>query len=276
MKGGTERVPQSFKAKNHNRRRTFMIKSLLLVEELKSARARALAAGGQLPRAVEAAASALEPLLRLRDVTGAACDLTAMPWLPQLLTVFRNVLRTAVDGVGSSRATGGNAGEDTARMAQAAAAAAAAISALGADPQLSRMECDLLRDQIKKQDSELKIAKQRERELQRQLEQVQQQRDQLLNKESDGGNWFARRVVDLEREQSEWNTEKQSVEVKISVLVTDLSVILLSYTYIQCIYVYIYTIYIICIYYIVDRYFPLDSIICLIACLSLLNPVMGR
>ena len=41
-----------------------------LVEELKSARARALAAGGQLPRAVEAAASALEPLLRLRDVTG--------------------------------------------------------------------------------------------------------------------------------------------------------------------------------------------------------------
>ena len=200
-----------------------------LVEELKSARARALAAGGQLPRAVEAAASALEPLLRLRDVTGAACDLTAMPWLPQLLTVFRNVLRTAVDGVGSSRATGGNPGEDTARMAQAAAAAAAAISALGplsADPQLSRMECDLLRDQIKKQDSELKIAKQRERELQRQLEQVQQQRDQLLNKESDGGNWFARRVVDLEREQSEWNTEKQSVEVKISILVADLSVIL--------------------------------------------------
>ena len=212
-----------------------------LVEELKSARARALAAGGQLPRAVEAAASALEPLLRLRDVTGAACDLTAMPWLPQLLTVFRNVLRTAVDGVGSSRATGGNPGEDTARMAQAAAAA---ISALGADPQLSRMECDLLRDQIKKQDSELKIAKQRERELQRQLEQVQQQRDQLLNKESDGGNWFARRVVDLEREQSEWNTEKQSVEVKISILVTDLSVILLSYTYIQCIYVYIYILYV--------------------------------
>ena len=162
-------------------------------------------------------------------------------------------------------------------MAQAAAAAAAAISALGADPQLSRMECDLLRDQIKKQDSELKIAKQRERELQRQLEQVQQQRDQLLNKESDGGNWFARRVVDLEREQSEWNTEKQSVEVKISILVTDLSVILLSYT---CITVYMY-IYIICIHYIyniyiVYCYFSLGSIICLIACLSLVNPVMGR
>lgn len=72
-----------------------------LVEELEAARARALAAGGSLPRAVEAAGSALEPLLRLRDVTGASCDLTLMPWLPQLLTVFRHVLRTAVGGAGS-------------------------------------------------------------------------------------------------------------------------------------------------------------------------------
>jgi len=75
-----------------------------LVEELKAARARAVAAGGQPPRAVEAAASALEPLLRLRDVTGAfTCDLTLMPWLPQLLAVFRNVLHTAVEGPSNCR-----------------------------------------------------------------------------------------------------------------------------------------------------------------------------
>ena len=84
--------------------------------------------------------------------------------------------------------------------------------------------------------------------------------------------------MDLEREQSEWNTEKQSVEVKISILVTDLSVILLSYTCIQCICIYIYIICIHYIYiiYIVYCYFSLGSIICLIACLSLVNPVMGR
>ena len=125
--------------------------SSLLVEELEAARARAMAAGGQLPRAVEAAASALEPLLRLRDVTGAACDLTAMPWLPQLLSVFRNVLRTAVGGVVRADAAASDSAQGVAAAAQAAAAAAAAISALGAGPQgLSRMESDVLRDQLKK------------------------------------------------------------------------------------------------------------------------------
>ena len=193
-----------------------------LVEELEAARARAMAAGGQLPRAVEAAASALEPLLRLRDVTGAACDLTAMPWLPQLLSVFRNVLRTAVGGVGATRSdtSGVDSAQGVAAAAQAAAAAAAAISALGAGPQgLSRMESDILRDQLKKQDSQLKIAKQREIELQQKLEEVQKDRDKLLKKESDSGNWFAKRVVDLEREASEWNAERQSVDVRISQLV---------------------------------------------------------
>ncbi|CAL1135084.1 unnamed protein product [Cladocopium goreaui] len=191
-----------------------------LVEELEAARARAMAAGGQLPRAVEAAASALEPLLRLRDVTGAACDLTAMPWLPQLLSVFRNVLRTAVGGVVRADAAASDSAQGVAAAAQAAAAAAAAISALGAGPQgLSRMESDVLRDQLKKQDSQLKIAKQREIELQQKLDEVQKERDKLLNKESDGGNWFAKRVVDLEREASEWNAERQSVDARISQLV---------------------------------------------------------
>lgn len=188
-----------------------------LVEELEAARARAMAAGGQLPRAVEAAASALEPLLRLRDVTGGACDLTAMPWLSQLLSVFRNVLRTAVGGVAAD-ASASDSAQGVAAAAQAAAAAAAAISALGAGPQGSRMESEVLRDQLKKQESQLKIAKQREIELQQKLDEVQKERDRLLNKESDGGNWFAKRVVDLEREASEWNAEKQSVDARISQL----------------------------------------------------------
>ena len=80
------------------------------------------------------------------------------------------------------------------------------------------MESEVLRDQLKKQESQLKIAKQREIELQQKLDEVQKERDRLLNKESDGGNWFAKRVVDLEREASEWNAEKQSVDARISQL----------------------------------------------------------
>lgn len=207
-----------------------------LVEELEAARARALAAGGSLPRAVEAAGSALEPLLRLRDVTGASCDLTLMPWLPQLLTVFRHVLRTAVGGAGSrsseplwatnadSGAGGGGSaqGAAAAAAAHAAAAAAAAISALGAplDPSgAQRLECDALRVQVREQDSELRAAKQREEELRRELEELRAERRGLLHSASEGGNWFAKRVVDLERQHSEFNMEWQSVEVRVSELV---------------------------------------------------------
>jgi len=44
---------------------------------------------------MSAATLALEPLLRLK---GVSCDLSKMPWLPELLTVFGNVLHAASAG----------------------------------------------------------------------------------------------------------------------------------------------------------------------------------
>lgn len=75
-----------------------------LVDELQAARWQASVAPAEgSQRAIEVATVALEPLLKLRDAAGAAAsrgessDL-AMPWLPQLLDSFRNVLRSAVGG----------------------------------------------------------------------------------------------------------------------------------------------------------------------------------
>jgi len=205
-----------------------------IVEELEAARRAAFKAGEELPKPVEVAASALEPLLRLRDVTGAFdCDLTAMPWLPQLLKVFRNVLRTAVDGVGcqsdehftsaDSGAGGasGNAQGAAAAAAQAAAAAAAAMAALGPISQQMHphgaSECQKLREQLRRQEAELKQAKQREAQLQKDLQELRKERENLTK---GGRDVLVQRVSDLEQENKAWNSEWQSVEARVSGLVS--------------------------------------------------------
>jgi len=204
-----------------------------LVEELEAARLVALKAGKELPKPIEVAASALEPLLRLRDVTGAfACDLTAMPWLPQLLTVFRNVLRTAVDAghqseelltnadSGAGGASGNARGAAAAQAAaQAAAAAAAAMAALGSQQMQPHgtAECQKLREQLRHQDAELKQYKQREAQLQKDLEELRRERDRLAKE--GGKDALARRVADLEHENEAWNSEWNSVEARVNGLV---------------------------------------------------------
>lgn len=192
-----------------------------LVEELEAARACALAAGGRLPRAVEAAASALEPLLRLRDVAGAvACDLSLMPWLPQLLAVFRNVLRTAVDGIGigakpgqstprlsrggseepdvaaASSLDAGAAGSMTGAAAAAAATAAAVMAAVRAGNSEARdgsgearAECEQLQRRIRAQDQQVSELRESESRLRREAEELRIDRGHLL-----------RRIEDLEME----------------------------------------------------------------------------
>jgi len=185
-----------------------------LVDELEAARARALASGSHLPRAVEAAATALEPLLRLRDVTGAfQCDLSLMPWLPQLLAVFRNVLRTAVDGVRVSpmrpgcgmptMCTDSDAGSET-HGAAAAAASAVGISALETAEctTLQGGSCvtEELRARAKQQEQALEESRVRELHLQRELHDLQQDHQTLLH-----------RVVELERRMSYTQNEAKSM-----------------------------------------------------------------
>lgn len=229
-----------------------------LVEELEAARARALATGGHLPRAVEAAATALEPLLRLRDVTGAfQCDLSLMPWLPQLLAVFRNVLRTAVDGVGVSplRPGGGmptmcadsGAGSGTHGAAAAAAAAAAAMAALGTAGcttlQGNSYVEEELRERARKQDLALEESRMRELRLRQELQDLQQDHQALLNRVMDlerrrphthndeakgmvdvkEASWLTRRVSELERENDSWREERRTTEEQIGELVMTVS-----------------------------------------------------
>lgn len=172
-----------------------------LVEELENARSRALASGGRPPRAVEAAASALEPLLRLRDVTGAfTCDLTAMPWLPQLLAVFRNVLHTAVDGPGAPPRTpraydvhltsaDSGAGSLSSNLAAAvAAASAAAGDSAGSAGQAALagltgasvlLELEALRERSQLQDTAIRDCLRREKELQEELQDLKRERCEL-------------------------------------------------------------------------------------------------
>lgn len=224
-----------------------------LVEELEAARARALATGGHLPRAVEAAATALEPLLRLRDVTGAfQCDLSLMPWLPQLLAVFRNVLHTAVDGVGVSPMHRGSmptmcadsgAGSGTHGAAAAAAAAAAAMAALGTAGCTSlhgssHVE-EELRARVRQQDQALEEARMRELRLRQELQDMQRDHQALLTRVVDlerrrphthhdeakslvdikEASWLSRRVNELERENDSWREERRTTEEQIGELV---------------------------------------------------------
>jgi len=230
-----------------------------LVNELEAARARALASGGHLPRAVEAAATALEPLLRLRDVTGAfQCDLSLMPWLPQLLAVFRNVLHTAVDGVGVSSMgpCGGmptmcadsGAGSGTHGAAAAAAAAAAAMAALGTAGCTtlhggSHVEGEL-RARAKQQEQALEESRMRELRLRQDLQDLQRDHQALLlrvvelerrrpharNEEEQRNmarnmadikeaSWLTRRVSELERENNSWREERRTTEEQIGELI---------------------------------------------------------
>jgi len=225
-----------------------------LVDELEAARARALATGGHLPRAIEAAATALEPLLRLRDVTGAfQCDLSLMPWLPQLLAVFRNVLRTAVDGVGVSplRPGGGmptmcadsGAGSGTHGAAAAAAAAAAAMAALGTAGCTtlhggSYVE-EKLRARAKHQEQALEESRMRELRLRQDLQDLQRDHQALLHRvvelerrrphsyneeaksmaDTKEASWLTRRVSELERENDSWREERRTAEEQIGELV---------------------------------------------------------
>jgi len=215
-----------------------------IVEELQAVRNSALAAGGKPSRAVEAAASALEPLLKLRSVTGGAVagDLRQMPWLPQLLSIFRNVLHTAADGsAGSPTARSGvlsarkvsatsprtspdhgAGGVTTPRTPRdttdttAAAMAAAAAAALGA---LSSAAAGGMKEPV---------AEQRECELMRELREARRERDDLAQRvaylEAGAGaemssdatvQFLANRVAQLERNENNWCDDRRSVEGRI-------------------------------------------------------------
>jgi len=242
-----------------------------LVDELEAARGRALASGGKLPRAVEAAASALEPLLRLRDVTGGgfAFDVAQMPWLPQLLSVFRTVLHTAVIGVGAKARAG--TGEDESApnadvpggmdgAAATAAAAAAAMVALGGSsggtestidtvtgPVVSELalECEMLRARVRQQDEELDRAQEMAQRLQRKVDELQCERDELLRsvkhleqmaytgvggcssgdrRDSDTGvapagcEWMLKRMTDMDVENHAFRAETRDAEERMGEL----------------------------------------------------------
>eukprot|EP00928_Gymnodinium_smaydae_P033057 TRINITY_DN2378_c0_g1_i1.p1 TRINITY_DN2378_c0_g1~~TRINITY_DN2378_c0_g1_i1.p1 ORF type:complete len:443 (-),score=74.04 TRINITY_DN2378_c0_g1_i1:256-1584(-) len=218
-----------------------------IVEELELVRERALAKGTHAPRAVEAALSALEPLLRLRDVTSGAfvCDLSLMPWLPDLLSVFRTVLRSAAGGSSSrprtkSNADSGAGGDISAAVtprgslggadnddaaATAAAAAAAAAAALSALSSGGSTGCGASNfggySSTAGLEAALRQQKHREELLLRELEETRRSRDRLqervnqLESKIDGGEWCSERdrvetrisdLVDLARDALEDNS----------------------------------------------------------------------
>lgn len=163
-----------------------------LVEELEAARAQANASGGPPPKALEAAASALEPLLRLRDVTGAfSCDLTLMPWLPQLLAVFRNVLHSAVEGPGApprssppcqlasaDLGAGGFASPDHDIKEDSGGYEFLGLAGLAQASVL--LELEALRAHKRQQDEALRYSQQKERELQEEVEALKARQKELL------------------------------------------------------------------------------------------------
>lgn len=176
-----------------------------LVDELEAARARAVTDGGRPPRAVEAAAAALEPLLRLREV-GATCDLSAMPWLPQLLDVFRSVLHSALDGsLDGSRDEEGEGADAAAQFAMLVSAAdsfglpvplaeafgtedcevsftsdSASDGTAGAAKAAElQSELELLQRRVREQDAQLSAAFHTEAELRRSCEAMRRERDEL-------------------------------------------------------------------------------------------------
>eukprot|EP00930_Biecheleria_cincta_P059386 TRINITY_DN45124_c0_g1_i1.p1 TRINITY_DN45124_c0_g1~~TRINITY_DN45124_c0_g1_i1.p1 ORF type:complete len:417 (-),score=88.49 TRINITY_DN45124_c0_g1_i1:91-1293(-) len=197
--------------------------ALIVDSKSNSAGASAASQGSKLPRPLEAAAAALEPLLLLRDATGSLeWNLELMPWLPQLLTVFRNVMRTSVHGIAAQQQG------DRAAVAEAAAAAAAVVAALSAPPltQLTgevaaiedcQEECKLLREKVRSQELALKIARQREEQLEQELMEVQRERDYLIR--ASGNSKLMCCVSELEQENRICRSELTSIEDRISDLV---------------------------------------------------------
>lgn len=203
-----------------------------LVEELEAARSHALTSGGRPPRAIEAAASALEPLLRLRDATGSfSCDLTLMPWLPQLLAVFRNVLHTAVDGPGAppripsvaelgletrpacefvhSNADSGIGGLPSnlaAAVADVAGDSSGSADSTGLTWAAALVEIEALREHSRQQDAQLQKYKQQQDKLQQELKDLRQERRQLLQEVSRAGS----HVEAFEDELAEASAEEPS------------------------------------------------------------------
>jgi hypothetical protein len=224
-----------------------------LVEELQAVRNSTLAAGGKPSRAVEAAASALEPLLKLRNVTGAAAagDLRQLPWLPQLLSIFRNVLHTAADsgsgghwssaptprnqnslptspdhgagGIATPRCTTPRKPKNAYGDNAAAAMAAAAAAALGAlsDANVGRKDSSPQRQQHQQHQQQ----RQREKDLIRELRETRRERDELADRVAQleamistdfngdaAVQYLTRRVSELERGESSWRQERRSAE----------------------------------------------------------------
>lgn len=193
-----------------------------LVEELEGARAKAETFGGRASRAVEAAALALEPLLRLRDVTGGfPSDMAQMPWLPQLLMVFQNILRCAVSGDHLVR--------PPSCVASAADSGAGVGSSGGAS---SPSSSDTLCNFIRQQEILLSEARQKERAWAQEMVDLRRERDALQQRlaeaqrsaarsQSQQGDtkWLAQRVLELEREKSEWTLERKAAEEQVHDLV---------------------------------------------------------
>jgi len=184
-----------------------------LVTELEAARAQATEGGRRPPKALEEAINALGPLLRLRDITGGiSCDLSSMPWLPQLLDVFRNVLHTAVEGTPKGKvvlpkctnliqqmhcADSGAGQPATACIANLLAAfedtkdlefgktltqesgdsAVQGVSSVTCAELQS--ECEILQRRVREQDVQLSAAFQTEMELRRSSDSLRNERDEL-------------------------------------------------------------------------------------------------
>lgn len=231
-----------------------------LVEELEAARSRAVASGSRPPRAIEAASSALEPLLRLRDATGSfSCDLTLMPWLPQLLAVFRNVLHTAVDGPGApprtppacdTNLTSPDSGAGCTSNPFAAAVAAASMMSGDCTPRgaarhaalaglagltgvSDTIELEELRKRSQQQDKALHDYQLREKKMQEEMKELKRERAEMMQQ----ARFAEAKAASLEAQLKEtggnssarrrtwaggnidWQTEKISVEERLLQLV---------------------------------------------------------
>lgn len=251
-----------------------------LVDELESARANITSSGVQIPRALEAAGSALGPLVRLKQVTGDFPDLALMPWLPQLLSVFEHVLHTAVSRVENSQSvnptqvsaqTSGVVARPSVLPDSGAGDTAAGGTAIGKAPSCgsARKTCDSmchanpthtgaqatearvaeleakikrLQEQVHEQTDMLNECEARERQWAEQvadyrqreedwvsdLSGLRQQRDTLLEEQAlyrsvlnvDDMSTLKHRVIELERQSSEWRSEHQIADDKLNELVS--------------------------------------------------------
>eukprot|EP00927_Polykrikos_kofoidii_P062962 TRINITY_DN57774_c0_g1_i1.p1 TRINITY_DN57774_c0_g1~~TRINITY_DN57774_c0_g1_i1.p1 ORF type:complete len:472 (+),score=64.44 TRINITY_DN57774_c0_g1_i1:151-1566(+) len=223
-----------------------------LVKELETARSQAASSGGFSSRALETAVSALEPLLRMRDVTGAfACDLSVMPWLPQLLSVFRYILHSAAEGTElsprMSRLTNADCGAGGAGACTNIAAALSVAASLGSrrvgSDSASVSELETLRGAVEQHKAELCEYELRETRLRQELQDAEREREELRRRvwdlESGGkvfglpssnsprsmcstdmdAQWLVRRVTELERENFAWRSEIRTTEERVGELV---------------------------------------------------------